>query len=170
MDGFNWIQRAIDSLVVHSGVANRLVVITAAVLLLTICKATLAYFDAVLGSYINSRITHNLRSKVFSRLMVMTPEQMDHTPSGRLINLLGTETWRTSDAVGLLVNLIVSLCAIIVLSGLLVSLSWWLTCVVVAGVAFISLLLHGITAGARALGRQGIEANAVLSEQMLDGL
>jgi subfamily B ATP-binding cassette protein MsbA len=53
---------------------------------------------------------------------------------------------------------------------LLRAISWQLTLVVVVGVALISTLLQMISLGARTLGRDGVEANAILSEQMLDGL
>jgi ABC-type bacteriocin/lantibiotic exporter with double-glycine peptidase domain len=55
------------------------------------------------------------------------------------------DTWRTSDALGLLVSLSVSLCSIGVFSMLLLAISWQLTLVVIVGVALISMLLQMIS-------------------------
>jgi ABC-type multidrug transport system fused ATPase/permease subunit len=102
--------------------------------------------------------------------MILSQTELEQMESGRLINLLGIDTWRTSDALGLLVSLSVNLCSIGVFSMMLLAISWQLTLVVIVGVALISTLLQMITLGARTLGRDGVEANAILSEQMLDGL
>src|SRR5262249_11185360 len=58
----------------------------------------------------------------------------------------------------------------LVFSSLLLALSWRLTLLVALGVGVILALLRGITLGARSLGRRGVDANAVMSEQMLDAL
>src|SRR5260370_35381475 len=96
--------------------------------------------------------------------MDLDQRAVDQTASGRLINLLATDTWHTSDAIALFISLIVNLCSILVFSSLLVALSWRLTLLVVLGVGVILVLLRGITLGAPDLGRRGVDANAILSE------
>ncbi|MBI1789610.1 MAG: ABC transporter ATP-binding protein [Acidobacteria bacterium] len=149
---------------------HRLFAIVASILALTICKGLLAYSDSVLAASINSRITHAIRSRTFAKMIGMSQSALDRMQPGRLLNLLGTDTWHTSDAISLFVNLVINLCSIAVFFALLVALSWRLTLLVVLGVALVSLLLRTVSAGARGLGRQGVEANAAMSEQMLDGL
>jgi subfamily B ATP-binding cassette protein MsbA len=168
--GAGWIQRVINFAIRHFPSGNRLVVIVVAILAMTICKAVLTYSDSVLAATINSRITHSIRSRIFAKVMDMSQTELDHAESGRLINLLGMDSWHTSDAIGLFVSLLVNLCSIAVFSSLLLAISWRLTLVVLLGVAVISMLLQVVSLGARTLGRQGVEANAALSEQMLDGL
>ena len=165
-----WLGNVIDIGIQWLPTGNRLIVIVAAILAMTICKGLLTYSDSVLSASINSRITHTLRSRTFSKLIGMSQAEYDRTESGRLVNLLATDTWHTSDAISLVVGLIITICSIGVFSTLLMALSWRLTLLVAAGVAVISLLLRTLSTGARGLGRQGVEANAKMSEQMLDGL
>jgi subfamily B ATP-binding cassette protein MsbA len=165
-----WVQTALDSVLrrLHGG--NRMAVIAGTILAMTICKALLGYADSVLAASIGSRITHSIRSRIFSKVMNMPQEELDRAEPGRLINLLGMDTWRAGDAIGLLVTLMVSLCSILVFSALLVLISWKLTILALIGILSISVLLQMVSLGARTLGRQGVETNAALSEQMLDGL
>jgi ABC-type multidrug transport system fused ATPase/permease subunit len=150
--------------------SNRLTSIVVLILAMTICKGLLMYSHSVVAAWTNSRVIHALRSRIFSRMIGISHRTLDKTEPGRLINLLATDTWHTSDALSLFVNLIINLCSILVFSTLLLALSWRLTLVVAIGVALISMILQAITFSARALGRQAVEANAVMSEQMLDGL
>ena len=168
--GAGWIQGAIDAALRYLPSSNRLEVIVVSILTMTICKAALTFSDSVVAGRINSSITHSIRSRIFSKVMEMNQAEQDQIESGRLLNLLGVDTWRTSDAIGLLVTLLVSLCSIGVFSTLLLLLSWRLALLVILGMTMVSLLLRMVSAGTRTLGRHGVEANAALSEQMLDGL
>jgi ABC-type multidrug transport system fused ATPase/permease subunit len=168
--GAGWVQNVIAAALAHLPAGNRLFMIVGAIFVMTICKAVLTYSDSVVAAFVNSGITHSIRCQIFSRVMVLSQTELEKMESGRLLNLLGVDTWRTSDALGLLVSLSVNLCSIGVFSMLLLAISWQLTLVVIVGVALISMLLQMISLGARTLGREGVEANATLSEQMLDGL
>jgi ATP-binding cassette, subfamily B, bacterial MsbA len=168
--GAGWVHNMITSALARLPAGNRLFMIVGAIFVMTICKAVLTYSDSVVAAFINSQITHSIRSQIFSRVMVLSQTELEQMESGRLLNLLGVDTWRTSDGLGLLVSLSVNLCSIGVFSILLLAISWQLTLVVIVGVALISMLLQMISLGARTLGREGVEANATLSEQMLDGL
>jgi subfamily B ATP-binding cassette protein MsbA len=55
---------------------------------MTICKAILTYSDSVVAAFVNSRITHSIRSQIFSRVMVLSQTELDQMESGRLLNLL----------------------------------------------------------------------------------
>jgi ATP-binding cassette, subfamily B, bacterial MsbA len=140
------------------------------VLALVTVKGLLVYGDEVLGAWLASRVSHLVRSSVFSRILDMDHARLETMESGRLMNILGTDTWHTADAIVLLVGTIVDLCAILVFGVLLVALSWKMTALVGAGVVVTSVLLSALNSMARRLGRQGVEANASLSEQMLNGL
>jgi ATP-binding cassette, subfamily B, bacterial MsbA len=140
------------------------------VLVLTICKGALTYGDSALAASINSKITHAIRSRIFSRLVNIHQKTLDETGTGRLVNLLATDTWHTSDAISLFIGLVINLCSILVFSVFLVALSWKLTIVVAVGVAGVSLLLQAITLRARRWGQESIDANAEMSEHMLDAL
>jgi ABC-type multidrug transport system fused ATPase/permease subunit len=166
----SWLEGILAPLLAGAPAGNRLYLLVAAILVLTLCKSLLAYADSALAARINSRITHDLRRRTFSKMLGLSQRALDRSEPGRLINLLATDTWSTSDALSLLLGLVVNLCSIAVFSILLVALSWRLSVLVVAGVALISLLLHAFSGSARGLGRQAVEANTALSTQMLDGL
>jgi subfamily B ATP-binding cassette protein MsbA len=102
--------------------------------------------------------------------MGISQRTLDRTGSGRLINLLATDTWHTSDAISLFIGLVINLCSILVFSALLMALSWKLTLLVALGVALVSLLLRYVTTGARRLGQEGVAANAVQSQHMIEAL
>jgi ABC-type multidrug transport system fused ATPase/permease subunit len=95
---------------------------------------------------------------------------LDLRGTGRLVNLLATDTWHTGDAISLFVGLVINLCSIAVFSLLLMALSWKLTILVAAGVAIVSAVIQIVTASARRLGQEGVQANAILSGHMLDAL
>jgi subfamily B ATP-binding cassette protein MsbA len=164
------LQSILDRVLDWAPAQSRLACIVATILALTICKGLLTYSHSTLSARINARITHSLRTRMFARMIDLDQRTLDDMESGRLINLLATDTWHTSDAITLLVNLIVNLCSILVFAILLVALSWPLTLLVMLGVGVIVALLRGVTLGARSLGRQGVDANASMSEQMLDAL
>ena len=164
------LQGILDSALKWAPAERRLTFIVAAILSLTICKGLLTYSHSIVSARINAQITHTLRSQVFSGVIDLDQRTLDQTASGRLINLLATDTWHTSDAIALFISLIVNLCSILVFSSLLVALSWRLTLLVALGVGVILVLLRVITLGARNLGRQGVDTNAIMSEHMLDAL
>jgi subfamily B ATP-binding cassette protein MsbA len=170
LPAMGWFQRLIEPLLFGVTGASRLFIIVAAILAMTIVKGLLTYLHSALAALLNARITHGLRCRTFSKLLGLSQTALDRAAPGRLINLLGTDTWNTSDAISLFTNLAINICSIGVFATLLLALSWRLALLVAAGVALISLLLRALSAGARGLGRQAVEANAELSSQMLDGL
>jgi subfamily B ATP-binding cassette protein MsbA len=149
---------------------NPLPYIAGLVLAMTACKGVLTYGHSTLAASISARITHSLRTQLLSKLLGISQRALDRAGSGRLINLLSTETWHTSDAISLFIGLVVNLCSILVFSALLFALSWKLTLLVAVSVAVISILLRYVTLGARRLGKEGSEANAVLSEHMIEAM
>jgi subfamily B ATP-binding cassette protein MsbA len=149
---------------------NEIVYIASLILLMTVGKALLTYAHSTLVGNMNARVTHSLRSRIFSKAIAISQQHLDETGSGRLINLLATDTWHTSDAISTFVGLVVNLCSILVFGALLVALSWKLTVIVAAGVILVSLLLRIVTRSAHRLGEESLRANTVLSNHMLDAL
>ncbi len=160
----------LGSLLSSLPVQHRATYVVLFMMLLMTGKGILMYAYDVLGASITSKTAHVIRSRVFWRILSIDHAVLDHTESGRLINLLGTETWRASDAVSLAITIMINLCAIAVFGCMLLLLSWKLTLVVAAGIVLISVLLQLFNGRAHQLGRRCIEENAVLGEQMIDGL
>ncbi len=149
---------------------NPLLAIIALILSLTVFKSVMRYLFSLVSGRLNADITHELRARVFRGLLATSQETRDRVGTGRLINLLANDTWHTSDAIALLSSLMINSCFILVYSILLVTLSWKLSAIVLAGVIVISLLLRVVSMRAKHWGREGVVANALLSEKMLDAM
>src|SRR5262249_50242358 len=70
---------------------NRLPYIAGLILAMTLSKAVLTYGHSLITASMNSRITHSIRSRMFSKLTGISQQTLDQTGSGRLINLLATD-------------------------------------------------------------------------------
>jgi len=154
----------------HLPASNPLPYIIGLILMMTVAKSVLIFSHSVLAARMNARATHTLRSQVFARTLSISQSQMDTIGTGRLINLLATDTWHTSDAITLLLGLVINVCSIAVFTLLLVALSWKLTLLVVLGVVIVSAIIQIVTRAARRLGKEGVDANTTLSDHMLDAL
>lgn len=154
----------------HIPAGNPLPYIAGLILAMTAAKNLLMYSHSILAARINSRITHRVRCQVFSKLLAMSRQAMDAAGTGRLINILATGTWHTSDAISLVIGMVINVCAVMVFCALLMMLSLQLTVFVILGVILISMLLQIVTMRARRLGHQAVESNAILSDHMLDAL
>ena len=91
---------------------------------------------------------------------------LNQSPS-RLINIIGTESWRATDAVGMAFKVFTAASAIFVYGTLLLFVSWQLTLVVACGVIAIRLGMLLITRHIERLGEVTAEANQGLSLRML---
>ncbi|HEV8145514.1 MAG TPA: ABC transporter ATP-binding protein [Bryobacteraceae bacterium] len=154
----------------HLPASSPLPYIIGLILMMTVVKSVLIFSHSVLAARVNARATHTLRTQVFARTLSVSQSQMDTIGTGRLINLLATDTWHTSDAISLLLGLVINVCSIAVFTLLLVALSWKLTLLVVLGVAIVSVIIQIVTRAARRLGKEGVDANTTLSDHMLDAL
>lgn len=132
-------------------------------------KNLLSYTNLALLSWLNSRIGHRLRCDVFHQLLRVSYSFLDNQESGKILNTLATETWRTNDALGILVKLSVSICLTVVYIILLFLISWQLTLVVTIIMAFISLLTRWIKQKSNYLSYKAVEANSTLSIRMYEG-
>ena len=133
-------------------------------------KNCLAYSNWILFAWLNSQIGHRLRSSIFKQLLSVSYSFLEIQDSGRLLNTLATETWRTSDALKTLVSLITSICTITVFVCLLLLLSWQLTLIVSAIMALISLCIQLLNRQAKVAGYQAVQMNAELGSRMYEGL
>ncbi|HEY9845907.1 MAG TPA: ABC transporter ATP-binding protein, partial [Candidatus Caenarcaniphilales bacterium] len=82
---------------------------------------------------------------------------------------LATETWQTSRALSVLVNLIINACTILVFVLLLLLLAWQLTLLVAISLLLISLSIQFVTRQVRYLGQQAVQANSALANRMWEG-
>src|SRR5260370_24613639 len=140
----------------HLPSGNPLPYIVALILIMTACKGALTFAHSILAARMGARVTHALRSRVFSKMLGISQRTLDETGTGRLVNLLATDTWHTGDAIALFIGLSINLCSMAVFSVLLVALSWKLTLLVLAvGVVVFATVSTG-TRGRRRVGWEGL--------------
>ncbi len=149
---------------------QRLVVIPLFIFGTIVLKNGLTYSNSVLLAWLNSRISHQLRSRIFDQLLSVSYSFLETKDSGKLLNTLATETWRTSEALGILVNLIVSSCTTVVYIALLLLISWKLTLLVGGITLLISLIIQLVTRQSKRLGQKAVQVNAALGRRMYEGL
>ena len=149
---------------------DRFLVIAASIFIFILIKTGLAYGNSVLFSWYNSRISNQLRIRVFRQLLSVNYSFIENSESGKLINTLTTETWQTSRALAVLVHLITTLCTAFVYIVLLLLISWQLTLLVTVVMALISLIIRGVTRQVRTFGQQAVKINGAMSQRMLESL
>jgi ATP-binding cassette, subfamily B, bacterial MsbA len=133
-------------------------------------RSSLAYSNAVLFSWLNSRISHHLRSGIFKQLMSVSYSFIESHESGKFMNTLATETWQTSRALNIFVNLVIDTCTVLVFVGFLLLISWPLTLFVTAAIVLISIIIQTVTRRVKPLGFQAVQANKQLADRMWEGL
>jgi subfamily B ATP-binding cassette protein MsbA len=160
----------INHLFSHLSPTNRIVVIALCIFGTILLKNCVAYSNTSLLSWLNSRIGHRLRTGIFNQLLSTSYSFLETQESGNLLNTLATETWRTGQALGILVNLIICICTIFVFTTLLLLISWKLTLLVALGLGLISTTIQLVTRQVKNLGQQALEVNKILGNRMWEGL
>ncbi|ARV61766.1 ABC transporter [Nostocales cyanobacterium HT-58-2] len=149
---------------------HRLIIIALCILGSIILKNCLFYSNSILFAWLNSQIGHRLRSGIFNQLLTVSYSFLEGNDSGKLINTLASETWRTGQAISTLVSLIITVCTITVYVILLLLISWKLTLAVSVLMVLISLSIQFVTRQVKTLGEQAVEANSALAHRMWEGL
>jgi ABC-type multidrug transport system fused ATPase/permease subunit len=149
---------------------DRLIIIALAIFCTIFLKNCISYSNTTLLAWLNSRVGHRLRSGIFNQLLSVSYSFLETQESGKLLNTLASETWRTNQALVVLVNLITSICTISVFTVLLLLISWKLTLLVALGLGIVSTIIQLVTRKAKNLGKDAVEGNKVLGSRMWEGL
>ena len=166
----DWFGEFLNRLFIHVSSNHRLLIITLCIFGSILLKNFLSYGNVILFSWFNSQIGHRLRSGIFKQFLSVNYSFLESTESGKLMNTLSTETWRTSQALSVLVNLIISACTIFVFVILLLLISWQLTLLVTVFMVLISISIQSVTRRVKNLGQQAVQANSTLASRMWEGL
>jgi ATP-binding cassette, subfamily B, bacterial MsbA len=166
----NFFINILNPVFVNVSTNNRLIIIGLCILLSILLKNCLVYGNTILFAWFNSRVGHRLRSEIFNQFLTVSYSFLEGNDSGKLINTLASETWRTGQALSTLVSLIITICTISVYVILLLLISWQLTLIVSFLMVLISLVIQLVTRSAKTLGEQAVEANSALGSRMWEGL
>lgn len=165
----NFLVGFLNSLFNEIPYTQRILIIPLCIFSCVLIKNLLAYSNSILSYWLYFRLSHHLISRVFNQLLSVSYSFLDSKPSGKLLNTIDIETWRTCDAVLFLVNTVISACTIFVFIILLMLVSWQLTLLVAVALALISFSVQGVTRKAKALGQQAVRASDNLAKRVMEG-
>ena len=148
----------------------RLVAIVAGILFAVCLKNIVNYANAAAFLSVESRVSHDLRLRLFKRILEMPLAEAESDRSGRLMNVLGTETWRTSQALNILFGAITNISTAAVFIPLLIVLSWRLTVIALICVAIIPLIISLVNGQIVTLGKRTVAAHSDLANRMWSAL
>ena len=131
-------------------------------------KNALSYAYGLLSRWLNAAISHRLRSGILTQVLSLSQLYLDAQESGKLINTLGSETWRMASALSILSDMLIDLCMVLILGALLLAISLKLALVCVVFFLFVSLVTMLVTRRVKRLGREAVEANCVFAQRMLE--
>jgi ATP-binding cassette, subfamily B, bacterial MsbA len=149
---------------------HRLLWIGISIVLCIVLKNVLSYSYALLFQGVNAQITHRIRCGVLSQLLSMGQSYHDTHDSGKLLNTLATETWRVSSAFTVLAGVIINICMTLILSILLLLISWKLTLITGCLLLLISQIIRHFTRQGRRLSAQATATNEILTQRMIETL
>jgi ATP-binding cassette, subfamily B, bacterial MsbA len=150
--------------------ASRTSIIVTFILGALALKAAMSYSTGLLSAKKNLQIGHGLRSRVFAQLLNSGYAFVSRNEWGKLLEILSTETWRTTEACGAAISLITNACTVLVFVVLLLVLSWQLTFGVAVGMIILSVALRWIRRPVKRHGEKAVELNGKLGELMVDGI
>ncbi|MEG4486434.1 ABC transporter ATP-binding protein [Microcoleus sp. D2_18a_B4] len=106
---------------------QRLILMTGAVVLAIFFKNVASYINTLVATSLTRSLTFDLREAGLRLLLEVDLDFYSKTKVGDLINRLGGEIGRTASAVGTAIGMFTTSITVLVLVGLLLSISWKLT-------------------------------------------
>jgi len=149
---------------------RRLAVIVLCLFSAVLISAVFAYLHGVLFAWLDGRVGDRLRNRFFGQLLHVPFGFIERDRSGHLLNVLSTDTWRTGEALKMLVRMTIDASTVAVYAGLLLLLSWRLTLIVAGALLLISLGIRALTKGVREFGEKAMHANSELGDLMVEGI
>jgi ATP-binding cassette, subfamily B, bacterial MsbA len=150
--------------------ATRLAVIAATMVALIALKSAIVYAHFAPSAWLSGRVARDLRRDLFRQVVDVGYVFLARRGHGRIYNTIDSETWRTSDALDVLSQLVASACAVAVFIVLLLLISVPMTLAVAVGAVLVSLLMRRLRRLASEYGEIAVTANAGLSERILEAL
>jgi subfamily B ATP-binding cassette protein MsbA len=165
-----WLVKQMDGVFQGVPAEKRMAVILLCLFGAVVVTAALGYLHHLLFAWLDGNIAHDLRRRIFRQLMTLSFGFIDRRRSGDLLNVLASDTWRTSEALKIFVSEIITISTIAVYVGLLLLMSWRLTVTVAVAMLLISAVVRSLTKAARDLGERVTKANSELAHRMVEGI
>lgn len=129
--------------------------------------------NLVLSTRLSLIFAERLRAQIFESLMYQDIVLLEGKSSGKLLNIMATESWRTCDALFVVISLIVQAIAIFVLSVFLVAISPVHSVILALLTGIMALAVMRLTRRMRSIGARATAANEGLTSylfNLLNGL
>jgi ATP-binding cassette, subfamily B, bacterial MsbA len=165
-----WLADTMEGVFRHVAPEQRLAIIVFCLFAAVLTSALLAYVHGVLFAWLDGNIGHHLRRGIFAQLLAVNFGFIERDRSGRLLNVLASDTWRTSEALKMLVRMMITASTIVVYVALLLLMSWRLTLLVAGALLLISSVVRVVTKGVRECGENATRSNADLGHLMMEGV
>ncbi len=149
---------------------RRIPAMATAIFVIILVRSGLAYLHSGLFSWLDADVGHHLRSGVFRRLLTMNISRLERDRAGHFLNVLASDTWRATEALKIVVYLVIAASTVVVYGTLLLLVSWRLTLVVLLATAAISFVMRGIARRTKRLGETFTRSNAELADRMTQGI
>lgn len=149
---------------------RRILMIPLCIFAIILIKNIISYSNFILSSWFTSQVGNRLRNDIFKQTLSLSYSFLETQKSGKLLNILGTESWQVCRALTVLIGLAVNSCTVTIFIIILLLISWKLTLAVGMVMALISMSMQWVSNKAYSLGKRAVEANSTLAVQMLEGL
>lgn len=129
--------------------------------------------NLVLSTRLSLVFAERLRAQIFETLMHQDIVLLEGKSSGKLMNIMATESWRACDALFVVISLIVQAIALVVLAGFLVAISPFHALLLAVLTTLMALSIASMTRRVRHLGARATAANEGLTTylfNLLNGL
>jgi ABC-type multidrug transport system fused ATPase/permease subunit len=168
--GGNLLGRVLGGLFAGVEPEYQLSIIALAIFAAIVLKGLLGFAHNAFSASMIERIGHDLRIRLFDEVLQRDIRGLEKLGAGRLLNVLATESWRTTDALALLLQVFVAMGTLGVYIAMLVLISWKLTAVVAVVLVLLVLAIRFLTRNVGTFGRDITRANADMSSRMVDGV
>lgn len=149
---------------------TRRFVLVAAIVICIFLKGMSALASYIAYSYAGARFGDDIRRTTFGAILRADQSFLDQQEPGALLNTLATETWRLSQALQALAQMILNACAVVIFLTLMLALSWQMTIAVGMGVLIILAIVYLSTLPAKKAGEDAVVANQELASRISEGL
>lgn len=129
--------------------------------------------NLVLSTRLSLIFAERLRAQIFESLMYQDIVLLEGKSSGKLLNIMATESWRTCDALFVVISLIVQVITILVLSVFLVAISPVHSIILALLTGIMALVVMRLTRRMRSIKTRATAANKDLTSylfSLLNGL
>jgi subfamily B ATP-binding cassette protein MsbA len=148
-----------------AGPGNELAALSCLIVGLVALASILKYVESIIASWVSGQISSDFRSRIHGNLLHTEYEFLCVNDNGRLLYTLDTGTWSATEAITACFGLVTSICMVVVLTTVLVLISWKLSLLVTIMVLAVSALMAPFNRRARAIGVETTAAAEDLTER-----